>query len=343
MVTFAAAFPRSHVGADEPGFSLHATEFFPLAADPVQGYAVCRYDLAEGGRFVQRDPASRLRDYRYGANRPTGLTDPSGLWELPRDPNHRRSFAISQSGDTPESLAMRLHLDVKNISKWAKRWTGGDPRAAGADPDQNNEDYSFDVKTEETIFQEGFVLTVPNTILRVLGGTGTPATSRAGSTSQPGIIGGLYAELTNPLNRWSANKNLDEFTGVLRDKGRFHIAPMSEPTRAQLETALGSPDVWGFVYQGHGGGVGLDLQTEGRYKFSVITVGDMKPKLKYGLALVYLFSCDTANSGWRGILSESGHAYGCEQGFVNFDPLDLFNRLLGDYPEEIEKPRQGGK
>jgi|GEM_PF-6104176 len=80
MVTFAAAFPRSHVGADEPGFSLHATEFFPLAADPVQGYAVCRYDLAEGGRFVQRDPAGRQSDYRYGANRPTGATDPSGKY-----------------------------------------------------------------------------------------------------------------------------------------------------------------------------------------------------------------------------------------------------------------------
>ncbi|MDZ7620317.1 MAG: RHS repeat-associated core domain-containing protein, partial [Patescibacteria group bacterium] len=81
---------------------------------------------AELGRFVSRDPMeSDPNLYRYCANNPVLLVDPSGLeWIVKRDGQSLAECCRENAGDTEAALAKQIGLDAGDIDKWLTKNDG---------------------------------------------------------------------------------------------------------------------------------------------------------------------------------------------------------------------------
>jgi RHS repeat-associated protein len=77
------------------------------------------------GRWLQTDPLGlKAKDpnlYRYLADNPTNLTDPSGLkWRVSRQNTESKAYATNKDpNDTVADLAKAIGLSPKEIKKWA--------------------------------------------------------------------------------------------------------------------------------------------------------------------------------------------------------------------------------
>ncbi|MHB1038450.1 MAG: RHS repeat-associated core domain-containing protein, partial [Pirellulales bacterium] len=106
--------------AEQPRFTYTARE---LDSDTGLYYYRARWYDAATGKFMSEDPIDFAGGdenlYRYCANNPLLLSDPSGLkWIVRREGRETAECCRENAGDSKEMLAKQIGLDPKKIGAW---------------------------------------------------------------------------------------------------------------------------------------------------------------------------------------------------------------------------------
>ena len=232
-----------------------------------------RYYDGTLGRFISRDPIGEAHIYCYCASKPTGLTDPAGLWVVDRK-GAARARATAVEGDTIDSLATQVKLNTSDWKRWVKFVRSPILTVEGRK--------AKDELDSDCEICPGEVVTVPNTgYIDVL-------------TYSYGVLGWhLIYYKKGVQKRW--------------DQEGLRVLIRYPVTASAVMHNLADDDIYKYLYIGHGSGgylTGLK-ETKGTPKTESIAPGKLT---RYRIAEMHLIACQT-NTGvdeWYKNVSAAG-------------------------------------
>jgi RHS repeat-associated protein len=228
-------------------------------------YYLYRFYNPETGRWINRDPIGERGGFNLYAmvrNRPTNYFDPLGLdWSDPNRGGGAWADVDGKCGDKVEDLAKKIKLDAREYKKWLKLKNGKMPSSESASLE---EDSSFEI---------------PNTVYIDLGQPAWYET--AANVVTLGAIPHLIFELRN-----FAKNDLASYYSSRGFRTKINEITSGSAIKAHLK----SDDIYGYIYAGHGGGLGI-LVPGG--SSSAIIAGRYT---NYRIAAMVLLACSSAES-----------------------------------------------
>lgn len=218
---------------------------------------------------MSRDPlgfeAGDANFYRYVRNDPINYVDPSGLWRIQRRNGHV-ARAISENGNSIDTLARRIGLDEKEWKLWLTGWTAEKTQVLL----QNGlTKFVSELKTNDKL-DGGCGFFIPNSISMIW-------------------TGDLRA-----FGRWTRSWSQDR--DYLQDRG-FHVneyifgrksSPTTEAVLDNIGEEARAGELHGLFIMGHGSPSGFGGKKGFLYS-------EVMGQLTYGLGLVIINAC---NGGW---------------------------------------------
>lgn len=225
------------------------------------------------GRWINWDPIGVLDDvnlYRFVGNSTQGAIDPTGLWKITREGNHRAK-AVAESGDTVTTLAAHVRLDSGDYKLWM-RDVGG--TTAG-----------LPTSVTSTV-SIGCQFTVPNTVTVVWG-----QLSGYDAWWNPVGIYGIFAN--------SISRDMSTFQAA-----GYQVNEYDSPLASVVEALLQDQNLVAFLFAGHGNSAGDILpqypQTNSAGQVINATVPEnlyrLRSKSLYKIAFMRLLACYSASA-----------------------------------------------
>ena len=234
-----------------------------------------------GGDTLRQGPSGHIDGmslYEYVSSRPSGFTDPRGLWKIQRT-GGARARAVAAPGDTVISLAEKIGLDPDEYGRWLRARSDAPWPASTTDPIESG------------------TYSIPNTVVHMRGQTS---------------MGDIWLSIRMAEEMSGAKLSLEE-EGFLVDAVNLTTRDQML-TRLRQEPDLHGFAYWGH---GGASGVLVPSGTKKKGSMGDL-VSAADPDLSHKLAFIRLHACYSAERlrqnvhSWLDLVAPGGEFFGIE-------------------------------